>query len=40
MKHFRGVLFAVVMALVSFSVWAVPVDINKADASTLATELN
>ena len=40
MKHFRGVLFAVVMALVSFSVWAVPVDINKADTSTLAAELN
>jgi competence protein ComEA len=29
-----------VLALVSFSAWAVPVDINKADASTLAAELN
>jgi competence protein ComEA len=40
MKHFKGILFAVVLALVSFSAWAVPVDINKADASTLAAELN
>ncbi len=40
MKHFRGILFAVVLALVSFSAWAVPVDINRADASTLAAELN
>ena len=40
MKHVKGILFAVVLALVSFSAWAVPVDINKADASTLAAELN
>jgi competence protein ComEA len=40
MKHFKGILFAVVLALVSFGAWAVPVDINKADASTLAAELN
>ena len=40
MKHFRGILFAVVLALVSFGAWAAPVDINKADASTLAAELN
>jgi len=40
MKNFKGVLFAVVLALVSFGAWAVPVDINKADASTLAAELN
>ena len=40
MKHFRGILFAVVLALVSFGAWAVPVDINKADASTLTVELN
>ena len=40
MKHFKGILFAVVLALVSFSAWAVPVNINKADASTLAAELN
>lgn len=40
MKHFRGILFAVVLALVSFASWAVPVDINKADANTLAAELN
>ena len=40
MRNVKGILFAVVLALVSFSVWAVPVDINKADASTLAAELN
>lgn len=40
MKNFKGILFAVVLALVSFGAWAVPVDINKADASTLAAELN
>ena len=40
MKHLRGILFAVVLAMVSFSVWAVPVDINTADVSTLAAELN
>ena len=40
MKNFKGILFAVVLALVSFSVWAAPVDINKADASTIAAELN
>lgn len=40
MKNVKGILFAVVMALVSFSAWAVPVDINKADATALAAELN
>jgi len=40
MKHLKGILFAVVLAMVSFSAWAVPVDINTADASTLAAELN
>lgn len=40
MKNVKGILFAVVLALVSFSAWAVPVDINKADATTLAAELN
>jgi competence protein ComEA len=40
MKNFKGILFAVVLALVSFSAWAVPVDINSANASTLAAELN
>jgi competence protein ComEA len=40
MRHFKGILFAVVLAMVSFSAWAVSVDINKADAGTLAAELN
>ena len=40
MNQFKGILFSFVLALVSFSAWAVPVDINKADASTLASELN
>ena len=40
MKNIKGILFAVILALVSFGAWAVPVDINKADASTLAAELN
>ena len=40
MKNVKGILFAVVLALVSFGAWAVPVDINKADATTLAAELN
>ncbi|WP_455198278.1 ComEA family DNA-binding protein [Kaarinaea lacus] len=39
MKYLRNILFAVVFAMVSFSVWASPVDINRADADTLATEL-
>ena len=40
MTYFRSVLFAVFFAMMSLSAWAVPVDINKADADTLATELN
>jgi competence protein ComEA len=40
MKNVKGILFAVVLALVSFGAWAVPVDINNADATTLAAELN
>lgn len=39
MKYVRNVLFAVFFALVSLGAWASPVDINKADASTLASEL-
>lgn len=39
MKHVRNILFAVVFAMVSLGAWAVPVDINKADAETLAAEL-
>lgn len=40
MKYFRRILFAAVLAMVSFSVLASPVDINQADASTLVAELN
>ena len=40
MKYVRNVLFAVLFAMVSLGAWAVPVDINKADADTLAAELN
>lgn len=32
--------FALLLLIVSFAVFAGPVDINTADASTLATELN
>lgn len=39
MTYFRSVLFAVFFAMMSLSAWAVPVDINKADADTLAAEL-
>ena len=40
MKYFRKILLASMLALVSFSVFAVQVDINRADAATLAAELN
>lgn len=39
MKYLRNTLIAVVFAMVSFAAWAVPVDINKANADTLASEL-
>jgi competence protein ComEA len=39
MKNIKQVLFAVVLAMMSFAAWALPVDINHADADTLAAEL-
>ena len=39
MSRIRQVLFAVVLAFISFAAMAVPVDINSADAQTLAMEL-
>ena len=39
MKYLRGIFFALLLALVSSSVWAVSVNINEADADTLATQL-
>jgi len=39
MKYFKNIFFAIVFAIVSISAWALPVDINKADAETLAAEL-
>lgn len=39
MSRIRYTLFAVVLSLLSFTVMALPVDINKADAKTIAMEL-
>ena len=39
MKYVRNVLIAVFFAMVSLGAWASPVDINKADATTLSAEL-
>lgn len=39
MKNIKQVLLAIILAMVSFAAWAVPVDINHADAETLAAEL-
>lgn len=39
MKYVRNILFAVFFAMVSFAAWAAPVDINRADADTLAAEM-
>lgn len=40
MSRIRCVLFTLVLLLVSFTAMAVPVDINSADAQTLAEALN
>ena len=39
MLRIRAILFAVVLSLASFGAFAVPVNINTADAQTLASEL-
>lgn len=39
MKNIKRVLFAIVLSIASFAAWALPVDINHADADTLAAEL-
>jgi competence protein ComEA len=39
MKNLKQVLFALILTMASFAAWAVPVDINHADADTLAAEL-
>lgn len=39
MKYIKNVFFAILFTMVSLSAWALPVDINKADATTLAAEL-
>lgn len=39
MKNIKRVLFAIVLSIASFTAWALPVDINHADADTLAAEL-
>jgi len=39
MTQGKGILLAVVLALVSFGAWANPVDINHADAATIAAQL-
>lgn len=39
MSRIRYTLFAVVLCLLSFAVMALPVDINQADAKTIAKEL-
>ena len=39
MKYFKNIIFAILFSMVSFSAWALPVDINKADADTIAAEL-
>jgi competence protein ComEA len=40
MRIFSSILVSSGLALAAFAVWAGPVDINTADASTLARELN
>ena len=40
MSRIRCFLFAIALTIVSFAAFAVPVDINKADANTIAQELN
>ena len=39
MSRIRYILFAIIISLVSFGAMAVPVDINTANAETLAAEL-
>ena len=40
MSRIRCLLFAVALSCISFAALAVPVDINQADAKTIAKELN
>lgn len=40
MSRIRTMLFAVTLSLISLAVFAAPVDINTADAQTLAAELS